>query len=296
MAASGSGPLVLLVNPAAGKGRAAARADAVGRALAALGPVERFDSRAPGDEVRIAREAAERGARVLAVVGGDGSINRAASGLVAAGAATPLAIFSAGTGNDFAKSVDIPVDEIGAMVARVARGRTRDVDVGFVDDVLFVNAAGFGFGVAVLERMQRPGVLRGAAAYVGTALRALIGYRGFRARMTDEAEPRDRLMLVFANGGYVGGAFHIAPGAALDDGLLDVVAIGNAPSLRRVSLFARALRGAHLGQGDVDHRRLDRVRVMFDTPPQFEVDGDLHRARNAEVVIRVHPKALRIVV
>ncbi len=288
-------PIVLLVNPVAGRGSAARRADIVQRALESLGTVERYDTRTPGDETRIARDAAIRGARVLAVVGGDGSVSHAARGLVETNSHTPLAIFSAGTGNDFAKSIGAPVHDVPAMVARIAQRGARGVDVGFVDDVPFVNAAGFGFDVEVLERMRAPGLLRGTAAYVATALGALIGYRGFRARLHKGAE-RDQLMLVFANGRYFGGAFHVAPTASLDNGLLDVVSIGNATPLRRLALFAKALKGTHLAEREVEHHRVDRCRLSFDTPPAFEADGELHRARSAEVEVSVRRAALQVVV
>ena len=287
-------PIVLLVTPVAGRGSAAHRAAVVQAALESLGAVERQDTRGPGDEARIARDAAVRGARVLAVVGGDGSVSHAARGLLERNSATPLAIFSAGTGNDFAKSIGAPVHDVSAMVARVTQGHTQSVDVGFVDDVPFVNAAGFGFDVEVLERMRTPGLLRGTAAYVSTALGALIGYRGFRARLHGAAE-REQLMLVFANGRYFGGAFHIAPAAALDNGLLDVVSIGNASPFRRLALFAKALKGTHLAEREVEHHRVERCRVSFDAPPAFEADGELHRARGAEVEVTVRRAALRVV-
>lgn len=287
--------IVLLVNPVAGRGSALRRADAVQHALESLGTVERHDTRAPGDEARIARAAAVASATVLAVVGGDGSVSHAARGLVECNSTLPLAIFTAGTGNDFAKSLGAPVHDAAAMVARIAQGTTRAVDVGFVDDVPFVNAAGFGFDVEVLERMRSPGLLRGTAAYVSTALGALVGYRGFRAQLRDDAW-REQLMLVLANGRYFGGAFHIAPTAVLDDGLLDVVSIGNATPVRRLALFAKALRGTHLSAREVVHDRVGRCRVSFDAPPAFEADGELHCARGPEVEVSVRRAALRVVV
>lgn len=287
--------IVLLVNPVAGRGGALRRAEAVQHALASLGTVERHDARAPGDEARIARCAVVSGAAVLAVVGGDGSVSHAVRGLLESNSHTPLAIFGAGTGNDFAKSLGVPVHDPNAMVARIAQGTTRAVDVGFVDDVPFVNAAGFGFDVEVLERMQPPGLLRGTAAYLGTALGALVGYRGFRAQLRDEAR-RELLMLVFANGRYFGGAFHIAPNAVPDDGWLDVVAIGDASPLRRLALLLQAIKGTHLAAREVEHDRVERCRVTFDAPPAFEADGELHRALNAEVQVSVRPQALRVVV
>ena len=301
-------PIILLVNPAAGGGRGASRAGHVHQALAATGPVERIDTTGPGDETRIARLAAERGVRSLVVVGGDGSVSRAARGLVEMSSDVPLAVFSAGTGNDFAKSLGMPTQNIAVMAARVAAGATRAIDVGFVDDVSFVNAAGFGFDVHVLQLMQERGarsLLRGTSAYVVTALRAIASYGGVRAAVSKSdslAAPEStastmqkQLLLVFANGRYFGGAFHIAPTAALDSGEIDAVVIRDASPLRRLSLFAHAMRGTHLAATEVESARSERFCLSFESPPRFEADGEVHQARSREVVVSVRKAALRVV-
>jgi diacylglycerol kinase (ATP) len=292
-------PIVLLVNPSAGRGRAARVARTVYAAMLEAGlPVQWHESREAGDEARIATVASESGARALAVVGGDGAISHATRGLLrgeaGGGARVPLAIFGAGTGNDFAKSLAVPVHNVPCMVAHVAAGLTHDVDVGFVNDVPFVNAAGFGFDVEVLTRMRTPGLLRGTAAYVSTALRALLGYDGFTARL-DSALPSRRLMMVFANGRCFGGAFRIAPTAHLADGLLDCVAIGNVSPFARLPLFARAVRGAHIGSPHVTVSRGETFTVRFDAPPMFETDGEVQQSASRDVVVRVQRAALRII-
>lgn len=273
-------------------------------AFAAAGlPVEVRETGAPGDETRIAAEASRSGARALAVVGGDGAISHAARGLLdgeeSGGARVPLAVFAAGTGNDFAKSLTTPAHDVRRMVAHVAAGATQMVDVGFVNDVPFVNAAGFGFDVAVLQRMQTPGLLRGAAAYVSTAFGALFGYPGFHARRggTDgRLQPTDRyLMVVYANGRCFGGAFRIAPGAELDNGALDCITIRDLSPLARVPVFAKAIRGTHLSSPHVEVQRDRTFRLSFETPPVFETDGELHRSTTADVTVRVHAGALTII-
>jgi diacylglycerol kinase (ATP) len=294
-------PIVLLVNPAAGRGRAARAAQAVHGALTAAGLlVEVHETRARGDEASIAAEASIAGARALAVVGGDGAISHAVRGLLdgegRGGARVPLAIFAAGTGNDLAKSLAVPVHHAPRMAAHVAAGATRHIDVGFVNDVPFVNAAGFGFDVDVLERMRTPGMLRGTAAYVSTALGALFGYRGFRANMeTDSTIMSRKLMMVFANGRCFGGAFRIAPHACLDDGALDCVTIHDVAPWARVPLFARAMRGTHLSSPQVAFHRDRHFLLRFESPPMFETDGELQQAASCEVSVRVRAGALTVI-
>lgn len=292
--------ITLLINPAAGQGRAAERANEVERALGVYGTVRRVETARAGDERRLAREAADLGARVLAVVGGDGSVHHAAHGLLDARSSTALAVFSAGTGNDFVKSIGTPSHDVGAMAARVGRGATRLIDVGYIDDVPFINAAGFGFDVEVLRRMQQPSMLRGTAAYVVTALGALFGYRGFRAALATGATAertitQTRLMTVVANGRWFGGAFHIAPEAALDDGALDIIDIGDVSALGRLPLFAGATRGTHLRSRHVAVQRGSAFTLEFDAPPAFEADGELGQAVGPVVSIRIKPSALTII-
>lgn len=293
--------ITLLVNPAAGQGRAASRANEVERALGVYGAVRRVETVRSGDERRLARDAAESGSRVLAVVGGDGSVHHAAHGLLDARSDSALAVFSAGTGNDFVKSIGTPSHDVAAMAARIGRGATRLIDVGYIDDVPFLNAAGFGFDVEVLRRMQQPSILRGTAAYVVTALRALLGYRGFRAALApgttaERTITQRRLMTVVANGRWFGGAFHIAPDAALDDGILDIIDIGDVSPLRRLPLFARATRGTHVHARAVRVHRGAAFTLEFDAPPAFEADGELCQAVGPVVSVRIRSQALRIAV
>lgn len=290
--------IALLVNPFAGRGSARMKAVAVEQALRALGAVQRYDTQSPGDERRCAREAHAAGATVLAVVGGDGSIHHAARGLLDVGAPIPLAVFSAGTGNDFVKSLRTPAHDVAAMTARVAHGRTQMVDVGMIDTVPFLNAAGVGFDVEVLERMQRPMWMTGTAAYVVTALRALLGYRGFITQrpLASSPEPERRLMTVFANGRAFGGAFHIAPAASLTDGLLDVVDITSLAPLARPAVFFRATRGTHLTHPAVRYTQTAATTLTSPSPLSFQADGELYRAGSTTLHISVRPAALRVIV
>ena len=120
-----TGPVFLLVNPVAGGGRARGVLDRACAALRALGPLEVVASEGPRDESRVATMASRAGARVLVVLGGDGAVSHAARGLIAERSLTPLAVFAAGTGNDFAKSLGTPSHDYEAMAALIAAGGMR---------------------------------------------------------------------------------------------------------------------------------------------------------------------------
>jgi len=294
--------IALIVNPFAGRGRARTRATVAEHALHALGEVRRYDTASAGDERRCARRAVAEGAHAVVVVGGDGSVHHAVRGLLdatAAGASdVPLAIIAAGTGNDFVKSLRTPSHDVAAMTARIAAGVTRLVDVGEIDGIPFVNAAGLGFDVEVLERMQRVTRLRGTAAYVVTALRALLGYAGYSAHWTradGTSSAPQHLLTVFANGATFGGTFRIAPQARLDDGALDLVDIAALSPLARPGVFLRAIRGTHLTHARVEHERGNAWTIRSEQPLAFEADGELYRARTREVSVSMRAGGLRVI-
>lgn len=291
--------IALLVNPAAGGGRAAPRADAMERALAAGATVRRYTTTGRGDEARQVTRALDDGAQGLVVVGGDGAVHHAVSALYRAARAgrttPPLAVCAAGTGNDFVKSLGTPSHDVAALAALVHRGQTRRIDLGMMGDVPFCNAAGLGFDVDVLTRMQRPSIWRGTAAYVVTALTALRGFRGLDLQIDDA--PRQRhLMVVFANGHVFGGAFRIAPGARLDNGQLHAVAIGEVARWQRPAVLGLAVLGRHLQHPAVTSRQRSAFVLRGDdrTPLRFEADGELYDAPSGEIAVSVLPAALTV--
>jgi diacylglycerol kinase (ATP) len=299
-----TGAIHLLVNPAAGGGRARRQLDRACAALRALGPLEVVASERPRDEARLAVLASRADARALVVLGGDGAVSHAARGLIAERSETPLAVFAAGTGNDFVKSLGTPSHDYEAMAALIGAGHTRALDAGLVDDVPFVNAAGFGFDVDVLQRMRETAErawLRGTARYVMTALRRLFTYGGFDATLASGAATTTAttgakarwMMLVFANGAWFGGAFHIAPEADVANGTIECIGIRDVAPLARARLFARAMQGRHVAHPAVHAARGGAFTLRFDTAPHFEADGELHLASSPLVTVRCLPHALR---
>jgi diacylglycerol kinase (ATP) len=102
-------------------------------------------------------------------------------------------------------------------------------------------------------------------------------------------------MLVIANARNFGGAFRIAPSASLTDGRLDAIAIRDASPLRRLALFAAAVRGTHTSHPEVSAEQSSRFTLAFSSPPAYETDGEYRRARSDELEIACVPGALRVV-
>ncbi len=288
----------VIFNPGAGRGRGARLVEPLLSALRDL-PVEHALTRAPGHEADLAQQAAERGFTQVVAVGGDGTWGNAANGLMRAGRRASLGLVAGGTGCDFAKTVGVPARDLVAAARVISDGHTRPVDVGRIEERYFLNIAGFGYDVAVLEDSQKVRWLKGDLLYLYCALRQLRRYHGFRCRLSWEGGPgeeRDLLMLILANARVFGGTFRIAPQADLADGRLDAVAFSNASTGARLGLIGKLLAGRHLEAPQVGLRQARRLDLCFDEPPAYETDGEWRRARGTELRVEALPAALEVLV
>jgi len=293
------GEVRVIVNPAAGRGRGGAMLPAIREAFARAGVREIETTTAPGDEHARARRAVDAGCRTLVAVGGDGTWSQVADAILESGADCRLALLAAGTGNDFAKTVGAPAGDLEATVRLATEGPDWRVDVGRVEGRHFLNIAGFGFDIAVLEDCARIRWVKGGALYPVAALRQLFGYPGIEIGVGSARARRDparHMMLIVANARHFGGAFHIAPKAELADGLLDAISILDAPPLGRLSLFVAVMRGTHTADPRVVAEQAERFTLRFPSPPAYETDGEYRRAATAELEITCVPRALRVVV
>ena len=289
----------VIVNPAAGRGRGARMLPQIRAAFAAVGVTALDITDSAGEERTLARRALASGCTTLVAVGGDGTWSNVASAILEAGGGCRLALLAAGTGNDFAKTVGAPAGDVAATARLVVEGSDTRVDVGLIEGRHFINIAGFGFDIAVLEDCARITWMRGGSLYRVSALRQLFGYPGVEIEVGSPRERRGsarHLMLIVANAKYFGGSFHIAPRADLADGLLDAVSILDAPPLGRIGLFVGATRGTHTADRRVVIEQAERFTLRFASPPAYETDGEYHRAASPELEVTCVPRALRVVV
>jgi diacylglycerol kinase (ATP) len=296
---AGSGRTCVIVNPVAGRGRGARVLPAVRAAFAAVGITDVRESTEREGERLIAARALGEGCDTLVAVGGDGTWSNVANAILHSGADARLALIAAGTGNDFAKTAGAPATDIAATARLVAEGAARRVDVGRIEDRWFLNIAGFGFDIAVLESVARIKWLKGDPLYLYAALRQLGSYAGSEIMVNSPARARGavrHLMLVIANARHFGGAFRIAPTASVTDGLLDAIAIEDAPTLRRLQLFAAVIRGTHAAMPEVQMEQSRTFTLQFPEAPAYETDGEYRRAASAALEVSCVPNALRVVV
>jgi diacylglycerol kinase (ATP) len=282
-----------IVNPAAGDGAGAHVGAGLARELEAAGfSVEIIQTPAPGEAARIAREASAEGCRMVIAVGGDGTANEIANGLV--GTSTALALYPIGSGNDFARSLGYPRKrrDIGRFLASARR---RVIDVGEVNGRIFVNAAGVGIDGHVAERIEASARVVGPMlGYFVGALVSIATYRPqpMRLRIDDQALEGKQLLVVAANGTHFGSGMHIAPQAKIDDGLFDIVVAGDLGRWASLVALAKLYRGTHVNGRDVLAFRARSLDVEFDRELPTQADGEPVRA--SSLTVRMLPGALTV--
>jgi diacylglycerol kinase (ATP) len=300
-----TGPWLAIVNPAAGRRDGGAGWHAVEAALReARIAVDAVQTRSAGDATGLATQALRDGRRHLIAVGGDGSVNEIVQGVMDARLAdtreVTLALAPHGTGNDWARSIGMPLDPRG-IARTIAAGRTMLHDVGAIDFPAepgaprrwFINVAGAGYDAYVTAHVPRP--VPTAFTYLRLALEGLATYRSpeFRIR-ADGHTIEGRLLLAFvANARYCGNRMHVAPTAIMDDGLLDVLAVEELSLLQVLPKLARLYGGRILGDPAVRHLRAARVRIETDPPVIVQADGQVLPRTPAE--FSVLKQAIRVV-
>jgi diacylglycerol kinase (ATP) len=246
-----------------------------------------------GDSHAFASEAVAAGCDLVIAWGGDGTINEAASALIHTG--VPLGIVPAGSGNGLASDLLVPFDARAALQL-AASGRTMTMDAGQVNDCVFFNIAGVGIDAVIAARFNARGMSqRGLAAYLKLSAAELLRHRcqSYDIGIDGERVNYRAMLVAFANGRQYGNRLLIAPGARLDDGLLEVVIVEplSLPAIawRLPSLFRGTLQP---GRG-VTMRAAREVWIRTGGPIPFHVDGE-PRMGHDELHVRIVPSALAV--
>ncbi|MGW0868479.1 diacylglycerol kinase [Streptomyces sp. NPDC002611] len=259
--------ITLFVNPTAGRGRGARAAQPAASALRAAGfSVRTVLGEDAADALVRARAAVEGGTGALIAVGGDGMANLALRAV--AGTRTPLGLVAVGTGNDFARTLGLPVREpaaAGRMIADALKcGRIRDIDLGRVGDRWFGTVLASGFDSRVNDRGNRMRWPSGRLKYDLAMIAELAGFRPvpYRIRL-DDGEPREieATLVAVGNGSSYGGGMRICPGADLTDGLFDITVVGDCSRRTLLRVFPKVYRGTHVEHPAVTVMRAARVEI-----------------------------------
>jgi len=282
------GPLVLIANPSAGRGRAAQALARIERVLTSRNLSYRIvRTTHPGHATEAARQALRDGERYLVAVGGDGTVHEVVNGMIEGGkplaADAVLGVVAAGSGCDFARSFGLPGDAAQAA-ARLAGDQVQTIDVGTVtcadgETRCFVNIAQAGLGAAVVAKaagFKGPGRFLGGARYPAAFWLALPRFRPAAVRLDadDQCHAWRAFNVVVANCRFYGGGMQISPNSDPGDGLLDILVMSG-PKSDSFTTLPKVYKGVHLPHRNMAELRAGRLSVEAEPCFPVEADGEL---------------------
>jgi YegS/Rv2252/BmrU family lipid kinase len=298
--------VVFVVNPVAANGSTHRRWPEIAHRAAELGLAgEALFSERQGHAVGLARSAADQGARLVIAVGGDGTVNEVANGILSTDRdqRPELAVIPRGTGTDFVRHFRIP-RALDAAVGVVLSGSSMAIDAGRLtyrswsgedETAYFVNAASAGMSGAVAQRANASSkALGGKVSFLWATIAVFAGWHASEMEIEVDGERRSGLMYdaIVANCRYLGGGMAMCPEARPDDGLLDVLVIGDITRRDLALTLPKVYRGTHLPHPKAEALRGRRISVRSDTPLPVELDGE--QPGTTPAVFEVVPDALRL--
>jgi len=289
----------VIVNPKAAGGKAIKKLPEISAAASSVAPEYLLHVTSSIEDASLrAREFANLGIERIVAVGGDGTFNEVANGMLESEARPALGIVPAGTGCDLPRTLGVPTDITEALVFALT-GEARPMDVGLAKTSTverhFLNVAGMGFDAKVADRAQQKKRLSGKKAYIAALAQSLtdFGYIDVRIEVNGQEITTEAVFVSIANAQYLAGGFHFAPMARIDDGLLDLAIIDDISLPGFVKAVPSVIRGKHLSNPHWSHYTTTHVKVTATTPALVQLDGEIVGTSPAEFSIL--PKAIDVV-
>jgi YegS/Rv2252/BmrU family lipid kinase len=301
-----------VVNPNSANGSTARQWPQIEALLkAAIGPFEHAFTKAQGDATPLASQAAKDGCDLVISVGGDGTNNEVVNGLLAENMPAPgptLGFVPRGTGGDLRKTLGIE-NTIEAAVRRIAEGSPKKIDAARMEITdhegrtvtrHFVNITSFGIGGLVDQKVNSSTKALGGKAsfFIGT-VKAFAAYRNQRVRVSFDGAAAEEMTInnvAVANGRFFGGGMMIAPEAQIDDGLFDVVILGDLSLMEVIANGPKVYKGAHMPHPKIRHLRAKTVRAEpVDPADHVLLDVDGEAPGRLPATFQILPGALTVV-
>jgi YegS/Rv2252/BmrU family lipid kinase len=297
--------VVFLVNPASGNGATGKRWPELAHRASGLGlEGETLFSERPGHLIELAEHAARDGATLVVSVGGDGTLNEVVNGVVRSGVPAELATIPLGTGMDFVRTYGIPT-KFDAAVRTAVSGVPRTIDVGRVSyrewsgadgERYLANVGSVGMSAAVAQRANGMSkAFGGKATFFYALTRVFLEWQNTEVTVElDDGTRRTGRMhdVIVANGCWHGGAMLLAPEAEPDDGLFDVVLIGDITKRDFVTTAPKIYKGTYVAHPKVESLRSRAVAV--DAPELLPIELDGEQVGTTPVRFEIVPAALRV--
>jgi len=264
----------------------------------------------PGHATELARQALKRGYKTIMSVGGDGTMNEVVNGFFQDGHLVDLdsrlVVFSRGTGCDFIKTLGINKG-IEDLLTILTRNKEKQLDVGCVSFVdmtenmvrrYFLNVADIGIGAETANRVNKHSkLLKGLLSFMFGAVSTIMLYKNkdFKVVIDDDIVLNERMnSVIVANGKYFGGGMKVAPDAMIDDGVFDIIILGDLSKAEIIKSFPMIYKGDHLSHPKVKHYRGRKIMIKSGGKGLIEVDGEIPGRDDA--MFELLPEALKILI
>ncbi len=241
----------------------------------------------------ISREAVSRGLDAVIAVGGDGTVNETAQGLV--GSDTVMGIIPTGSGNGLSRHLRIPMNP--AKAIRILNNfKTAKIDTATLNNNLFVNVAGVGFDAKVAKEFAKSGK-RGFGTYFNIATSAYASYKPRTYKMVIDGQEiiRKALLVSFANSSQFGNNTSIDPGAKVDDGYIDVCIVRKVPFWKTFFLAPLLFIRRFDQTNYIEIIRAKEVELVREKGKSAHVDGDPIKA-GKNVHLKIQPLSLNVII
>lgn len=231
---------------------------------------------AEGDAIEAAKKAVENGFDIIIASGGDGTLNEVVAGVSEFEKRPKIGLIPMGTTNDFARAVHIPRD-IKKAVEIIIKGDTIPVDVGLVNDRYFINIAGGGrITELTYEVPSKLKTMLGQLAYYLKGIEMLPSINATKVRIEYDGEVFEDEVMMFLVGltNSVGGFEKLAPSSSINDGLFSLLILKKLNIAEFIRVASLALRGEHLSDPHVIHKKAKHIKVTSDDRVLLNLDGE----------------------
>ncbi|MBX2972143.1 MAG: diacylglycerol kinase family lipid kinase [Flavobacteriales bacterium] len=284
--------MMLIINPRSGKGlapRERATAERIAQELGIALDVRTIDR--PGHGKELAEEAVASGIERVISVGGDGTLNSIAAGLI--NTKVPVGVVALGSGNGYARSLGLPLKPEQAL-RHAFTGEPAQMDVCFLNDIPFLGTAGIGFDARVAHAFDKSKG-RGMLGYARIIIKEILGAPPMRVvvKANHETTETNVLMLVFCNTREFGNGAEISPGSLPDDGWAELRIVRKPPFFSLIKAFMQIYTGK-ADKSSYIRSIVTRSATVWQEGTVAHLDGEPVEVGN-EVHFRLEPKRIWVV-
>ncbi|MDR5658897.1 diacylglycerol kinase family lipid kinase [Serpentinicella sp. ANB-PHB4] len=285
---------LFIINPVAGKHNSEATISIIKEKMKKHGLKHeiKITSRV-GEAKQLAKDAISSHIDTIVAVGGDGTIHEVLNGMVNSN--KNLGIIPAGTGNDLARTLGLPLD-IEESLDKIIEGKIKKIDIGCFNEEYFINFASVGLDALIASEANKiKKLIASKYAYILSVILSLTRFKSpkLKIRIDDLYMEKDIMLVAICNGAYYGGGMKIAPKADLQDGCFDICIVNKMNKLKLLWLFPSIFKGNHIKYKDVEMFKGRKVEIDYEGYIEVNTDGEIKNAR--PVCLEIMNKKIRTI-